>query len=152
MSWVSDKLAAVCHCSHFTGSRLHPGRLNVIPVAKSSDRIGRELDGWREGPDRRSDGFASLAVKERSRGPTWNESDKTLGNPYKINTHRSENEQSGERSCAVMPGAARHISIRNASDVRDASGFGGCLTVEQSPRPIRDALPGESKIGHQLVS
>jgi hypothetical protein len=51
-----------------------------IPVAKSSDRIGREIDGWRETPERRSDDFASLAVKGRSRHPTWNESDKTLGN------------------------------------------------------------------------
>jgi hypothetical protein len=102
----------------------------VIPVAKSSDRIGREIDGWLEAPERRSDGFASLVcshalrmriildacehqstkslsiarlcqwgptrygnsgreypmtfsmAKGRSRHPTWNESDKTFGNPY----------------------------------------------------------------------
>jgi hypothetical protein len=54
----------------------------LIPVAKGSDRIGREIDGWREAPERRSHGFASLAVKGRSRRPAWNESDKTFGNPY----------------------------------------------------------------------
>jgi hypothetical protein len=38
------------------------------------------IDRWREAPERRSDGFASLAVKGRSRQHTRNESDKTLGN------------------------------------------------------------------------
>jgi hypothetical protein len=54
----------------------------AIPVAKSSDRIGREIDGWQEAPERRSDGFASLAVKGRSHHPTWNESDETFGTDY----------------------------------------------------------------------
>jgi hypothetical protein len=54
----------------------------VRAVAKGSDRTGNAFHRWRESRERRFDGFASLAVKGRSRRPTWNESGKTFGIQY----------------------------------------------------------------------
>jgi hypothetical protein len=56
------------------------GDFVVIAGAKSSDRMGRVFDGWRESPERRFDGSASLEVKGSSRQPKGNKSDKTIGN------------------------------------------------------------------------
>jgi hypothetical protein len=69
---------------------------DVIPVAKSSDRIGREIDGWREAPERRSDGFAALVVKRNSPHLVQHESDKTFGNQY---NHAVGPDCAGKHGC-----------------------------------------------------